>query len=44
MYEMYERCTLTGLDHLTRVLFFCGTPDTELLAKITCEEVNETTQ
>lgn len=27
------------IDHLTRVLVFCGTPDNETLEKITCEEV-----
>lgn len=27
------------IDHLTRILVMCGTPDTELIAKITSDEV-----
>lgn len=27
------------IDHLTRILVLCGTPDTELKAKITNDEV-----
>lgn len=29
------------IDHLTRILVLCGTPDSELFEKITSEEVGE---